>query len=525
MIWAASISLLVLGAACLPPPGPIPLTALAGAVLTFASMVVLSNAVLSQAYSAAAPYQAGFLVAGMVVGRRLDGQARDTILVLLAVGSMVLAAVALWQIFWIGDSRATAQLEAPATLATLLNVMLLPVIVFLAFGDRPLLWAPAGIVLATALAATVSRGGMLGLLAGLFAAAYFARRQGLRLEPRRVLIIVAVLATGWLIAQSGPYLPRGSGNYHELLGAPAQASSVSRLELYALAWEMAWQRPAIGVGYLGFRAVLDANRDKVPTFTDSDTYFVHNDYLQVFLELGLPGLAAFAAMILLPFTEAMRAPPLAGANRLFGVAMLASIASMAMHATVDFPFYVPICLLAFGVALGVLDGCIRHQFALPPVPTSVARQLRRIGLAALAGLVLVPPAIADGVAHLAHRAWRNSDGPGAAFWYEVARRIEPRDWRYHLYAGQFWYAQAAQTNKNAAARLADEAFAAGMSANPVEVRNLLGRISTHRRFAGLLEAPADAETMRAWVMQAASIAPHHPGVRAELARNSTSESR
>ena len=68
------------------------------------------------------------------------------------------------------------------------------------------------------------------------------------------------------------------------------------------------------------------------------------------------------------------------------------------------------------------------------------------------------------------------------------------------------------------ARLADEAFAAGMAANPVEVQNHLGRLSIHRQFARLLESPATAEVTRAWVAQAAAAAPHHPGVRAELAR-------
>jgi hypothetical protein len=50
------------------------------------------------------------------------------------------------------------------------------------------------------------------------------------------------------------------------------------------------------------------------------------------------------------------------------------------------------------------------------------------------------------------------------------------------------------------------------------VQNLLGRLSVHRQFPRLLESPATAEVVRAWVAQAGAAAPHHPAVRAELAR-------
>ena len=37
------------------------------------------------------------------------------------------------------------------------------------------------------------------------------------------------------------------------------------------------------------------------------------------------------------------------------------------------------------------------------------------------------------------------EGRAAAFGFELAQRFEPRDWRYHLYAGQFWLSEAAST--------------------------------------------------------------------------------
>lgn len=528
--WAVALALLGVAAACLTPAAQFRPAPFAFALLAFAAMIIVNNALLSPAYWAAAPYHAAFLAMGLLVGRRLDEEPRRQALRLLGAGAGVLALMALWQVVAAGQFRAVAFLETPATLATLLNLALMPVIVGLAYGERPARWVLPAVVLAAGLAATFSRGGWMGLSAGLFAAAYFARRQGFDLRPPRALAVVGALTAGWLVVQVAPVLRRfigaSIGLSHELLGEKAQESSVARLELFDLAWQTAQAHLSSGIGYRGFHHVLEGNRDRVPSFADGFTSdFVHNDYLQVLLELGLPGLAALAAMVILPFVLSLRRLPVAAADRLVAVAMLAAIASMSMHAVADFPFYVSICLLCFGLAMGVLDRCARPEPAPFAAPSPMRRRFLQIGAATLAAIFLVPPVVAEVAADRAHRAWQGADTQAAAYWYEVARRVEPRDWRFHLYAGHFWYFQAAQGGKPAAARLADQAFAAGLAANPLEVRNLLGRIALHRDFPGLLEAPADAEAIRRWVEQAAAMAPHHRGVRVELGRIGVGQTR
>jgi hypothetical protein len=93
--------------------------------------------------------------------------------------------------------------------------------------------------------------------------------------------------------------------------------------------------------------------------------------------------------------------------------------------------------------------------------------------------------------------------------------LEPADWRYHWYAGQFWDGQASVSGKREAARLAAQAYAAGFEANPLEVRNLLGKISVHRRHRGSLDAPAELATLQAWLAQAEALAPLNGDVRRE----------
>jgi hypothetical protein len=145
--------------------------------------------------------------------------------------------------------------------------------------------------------------------------------------------------------------------------------------------------------------------------------------------------------------------------------------------------------------------------------------LPRVAGAALGALgfwIILTPAVAQAAAAYANHQWVGGQGMSAAYWFEVARRIEPRDWRYHWYMGRFWYVQALENNNPAAARLADATFAAGANINPLEFRNLLGRIVTHTHLRKLIPEPADPGTLRAWCDRALALAPLDPQVQAEV---------
>ena len=531
-LWAVALALLAGAAWCLqdsPAPG---LTAISVAVWTYALWVVATNAVASPVYTAAAPFHAAFLAGGFALGRRLDTEARDRAYVWLAAGAAGLGLWALWQLAAGTASRGHANFETPNTLAAVLNLVLVPMLAMFAWNSRRANLAIACVVLAAGLAATFSRGGFLALACGLLAAAVLARRLGVPIERRGAAGAAAALALGWSIAELTPFIAQltpvitqwlpvapgqpGAPEVHAIFGGPAKESSGSRLELYALAASGLEGRLALGMGYLGFNALLEAGRLAVPSYgADGVTYFAHNDYLQTLVELGLPGLVALLAMVLLPFSIALhRGSRDVRDPRALAVA-LAAIATMTVHAAVDFPFYVPVCLLLFGFALGTADrmlapeDAIRNRWHLRPV------RLTGIAVAAFTAMLLVPPVAAQAAAGYAQRRWLAADGQAAAYWFEVARRIERRDWRYHWYAGQFWLAQAALNAHPVAVRQADDAFAAGFAANPREPRNLIGRIATHRRFGALLAAPAGPEKLRGWTDQALALAPLNAQVRSE----------
>jgi hypothetical protein len=419
-----------------------------------------------------------------------------------------------------GAARAQAALETPATLSAVVNLALVPILAFILVGARHRVAIASAVLLSAAIFAADSRGAFLAIAGGLGFAAILAVRARL-LRGRGVLLVLTMLAVGWVLASGLRSLPAPKGEPSPT-AAERAASSLSRLELYALSWAAWKESPLLGTGYLTYRYTLEQGRAQVPSYgSTNETWFVHNDYLQMLQETGPAGLLALLGITLLPPLLAYRrVPQLAPDKRPTVVALSASIAAMSVHALVDFPFYVPICLLLYGALLGALDSLLGESVTVPAPGSHASPPLRvaRAGVITLAAIVFLQPVAAEAAAEWGLRKAVAGDGQTAAFWLGVARRVDPRDWRYHWYAGRFWDTQAAMSGRPEAAQLAANAYTAGWEANPLEVKNLLGRIWVHRLYGQLLRDPADPETLRQWLAQAEAVAPLNPDVQRALAR-------
>jgi len=494
---------------------------LGAAVFAYALLAVLSTLFVSRAYSPAGLYHPLLLALAFMAFRQFDaGTERNAAIAALGLGA-ILAAWGLVQVGVGGVARATALFETPATYAAAQNLLLVPVLGFLAASRGAPLLLPVGTTLAAALFAADSRGAVLGLAAGLGAAMTLAQCAGI-LRWRGVLRALAVVAAGAILAAGLRSLPQSTPSQEAPPTAQARAASTaSRLELYGLAWH-AWQeRPLAGTGYLTFRYSLEQGRARVPSYGESaETWFVHNDYLQTLQELGPLGLLALLALAGLPGLMAWRRMGFVPAEeRAMVLATSAGATAMACHALVDFPFYIPVCLVLYGALLGSLERRIaagqpasHHAASLPP-----ALLAARTGIAVLACIVLLRPVVAEVVSEWGLRRSAAGASQAAAFWLETARRIERADWRYHWYVGQFWDGQVSDSGRREAAQFAVAAFAEGFEANPLEVRNLLGKISVHRRHGKLLDAPASRDQLAAWIGQAERLAPMSAAVRRERA--------
>ena len=515
-VWFAALGAAGLAIAARPDRAalaPSPLAVLLAAYATWA----LVNDFLGSPYTAAGVFHPLFLVAGFLLMRTGGDRSREQIFAVLSAGALVLAVWALWQALT-GQGRAHAYFETPNTLATLLNLVLAPALFFIANGKAPRWLTGASILLVAGLVTTLSRGGLISLAAAVTGTLFLF---GVRPQLSAARRVGAVAACGALIAACALSLPRWTGAPSSTevqlsdIATTLDGSAGSRVELYRLALSHLVQHPWLGAGYLEFHALVEAHRAELPSYgTENITYFVHNDYLQTLMELGLPGVLGLLAIVGLPFWLAAGSET-ARDDRMPLFAALSGIAAMAIHALGDFPFYVPACLFVFGVLLGEVDARLSRH-AAHALPFSSLLRPARAALLAVLGLTLALPPLAELAAAYGDRRWQSGNTESAAFGFELARRLQPRDWRYHWYAGQFWYAQASAGNPRAAT-LADRAFAAAVAANPHEPRPLLARLATQIRFTASLKQRQPAATLRRWADQALALAPLNPAVRSGYA--------
>jgi hypothetical protein len=393
-------------------------------------------------------------------------------------------------------------------------MMLAPALFFVAYGRARHCLTISAILLAAGLVTTLSRGGLIALAAGLAGTMLL-----FRVRPQRAaaLRMCAVLAGGALLGAFALSLPHWSATQSSTeahvgdIATTIGASATSRAELYRLTLSHLLEHPWLGAGYLQFHTLVEAHRAELPSYgAENVTYFAHNDYLQTLMELGLPGALGLLAIVVLPFWLAKKSARLVD-QRLRLFAALSGMAAMAIHALVDFPFYVPACLFLFGVLLGEVDARL-PCYAPSASWFKPALRLAQVAVLSLLVFITALPPLAELAAAYGDRSWRSGNSGNAAFALELARRLQPRDWRYHWYAGQFWYAQASAGNRPAAS-LADGAFSAAVAMNPHEPRPLLARLATQMRFSASLENPRPPAVLRSWADQALALAPLNPGVR------------
>jgi O-antigen ligase len=164
--------------------------------------------------------------------------------------------------------------------------------------------ACAAATAAVGLFMTVSRGGLVGLSAAALVAPFAVGRG--RRAAAVVLIVVALVGTvGWFATIAPAHAV-------ERIENPKAAGGSGRLDLWTVGWRIVNAHPINGVGAGNFRLVSVQYLLR-PGRTDRDVYIVtkpkvpHNIYLNVLAELGIVGLALFAAILALSLRSTLRA--------------------------------------------------------------------------------------------------------------------------------------------------------------------------------------------------------------------------
>jgi O-antigen ligase len=214
------------------------------------------------------------------------------------------------------------------------------------------LWCLAGLVMATAVALSGSRGGLMAvavqiLLMGFAAAALRGRRAVLGLGVTVALVAVAVAALG-----RGEILER----YKQTLQLPRvqqEEAAAHRLEAWKGALEIFKQHPVMGAGLdtfaTHFPAVRSFSTDKIWTHA-------HNDFLQFGAELGLAGVALAGWILYAGAKHAWRnvQNQLGTTTGALLIGMACACVGFMVHGWLDFNFHVPANAANFAVLGAVL---------------------------------------------------------------------------------------------------------------------------------------------------------------------------
>ncbi len=189
---------------------------------------------------------------------------------------------------------------------------------------------------------SLSRMGFLCALGGLVVGVAVGMRKTrwLLAAPAAAVLMFVFLPNDQMIARFGEFTASG------------RAQQPGRVEVWRETLPMVPNTLLTGCGLGAWESAFMRYKRSSPTLTDS---YVHNDYLQYLVELGLPGflcglLLVGAAMRAAVWAAFRHASP---EGRALAAACLASMAALLLHSLVDFNSYIPSNALVFAWVAGL----------------------------------------------------------------------------------------------------------------------------------------------------------------------------
>jgi len=266
---------------------------------------------------------------------------------------LCLASVAIYQLIVLHEDPLSFFLNINSH-AALLNLIALPTAGYflVAAEDRrrqlTVALGAALFILVFALAITQGRGAALSFFISLAVLLIITWKQRAR---SKIAILIGIIAAAFLLAdilRQGGVLDR-----LESVGAPG-AAGAARFLIWQQAWELLKASPWWGTGIGTFSVFFQPYRHPLDT---SAGYYAHNDYLQIWIEAGLPGLLlllAVYAAVLWMFIRAQKNVNGPASVKIEMAALCAGLLAIAMHSFFDFNLYTISILLLAGLALARL---------------------------------------------------------------------------------------------------------------------------------------------------------------------------
>lgn len=502
------------------------------AVIGFCSLIIANLIFIDTAYIAEEFYYIAFFMVSFVVFNQIKS---NQIIYLYRLITGLFICLAIWSLiqYYTGNyylfppvgHRSNTIFVTPNTFAAAINMILFPLIAVNLCNRKSLAAFGVMLLLFLILLLTQSRGGLLSFLAGstVISILCYRLKSYRRLYWRPVLL--GFICVYSLFVFSQVYDFNASNNYaagknnagfglqedvsktfKTMRSFDLTDSSGGRRALYQVAWKRISEKPLLGHGYNNFQFYW--MKDK-PLSRKVRTHFAHNDYLQLWMEIGIFGLITLLSIIALFYYQVWkRFKDSDKHSQVLLLALAGGLSAYFAHAMVDFVMYPCFLMLLFGAYLGTANQLfystnseflfikkIKHSV----VATNWNMKFWRNFILCLLIVFLSQPYLAElSFKHAEKYFNEGTFGEGLPY-YELARRFAPYNESYYVKEGSYWrWIVIHRGDDEKAAQRADQLFEAGAVANPYDVKNILSRAVLNRDYPHLLVNPVSNETILKW---------------------------
>jgi O-antigen ligase len=210
---------------------------------------------------------------------------------------------------------------------------------------RDILFAFMPVMILGSLILSGSRGGLVSLLAGLFAFLVFLaanRRWSWYVWIGLAGLLFVFVASALFVGGEGLALRSGD--------AQIEVDAATRLRAYALIKSAIGQNFWLGLGLGTFENGFRLYRD-----SSFALWFqhAHNDYLELMLETGVPAALAYLGAIFLAFAVCLKGIWLRKRNEIFPVIASSAAVLVGVHGLMDFSLQIPAIAATFAALLGM----------------------------------------------------------------------------------------------------------------------------------------------------------------------------
>lgn len=271
---------------------------------------------------------------------------RHVAAVILVIG-LALALMGIYQVYVL-EQHARSVFVTRNTHAAFLNLMALPTSAFFLRANLDkvverrhiLLLGVALFVLFLSIFLTASRGASLSLGIGVGLLIVLTIRS---VPPRAIFMLLGLLISAYLVMKVS------HGELSERI--PNFMQDAPRRLIWESSWNLLQASPWYGIGLGLFYLAYPPYRNPQDS---SGGFFAHNDYLQVWIETGFPGLMLLAAVLVATlwlFVRALRKTGLRGHAHIEMTGLFCGLAAVAAHSAVDFNLYILSIMMVSGLVL------------------------------------------------------------------------------------------------------------------------------------------------------------------------------